>query len=131
VPALATSFAEIRTALALRPANAKPDNSVLQVEFIDNWGRPRLLSDFHQSVELRHLAWVGKKTMEGATFSQPQMCEIGVLSQQQFWRVKAEFLRLRYAVNKNDKAPRLGAFLTERGKRLVKKALEAHGDDFS
>lgn len=130
VPALATSFAEIRAAWAMGPARPKNDNSVLKVEFIDDYGRPRLLSEFHRSVELRHLAWIGQRVGEGASFSRPQLTQNGVFSQGQFHQVKRDFMRLNYAIPRDPKAPNLGVILTERGKRLVKRALEEHGNDF-
>ena len=131
VPALASSFAEVKTALAMRPTNDKPGNQTLKVEFVDDWGRPRLLADFHQSIQIGHLAWIGEKLEGGATFSRRGMCQNGRLSQNKFELITSEFLRLNYVVPKDPKAPNLGVILTERGRRLVKKAWEDYGDDFS
>ena len=130
VPALASSFAEVKTAFAMGHGRQKSDNSVLSVEHIDDWGRPRLLHDFHNSVDLKQLAWIGKRVGEGATFSRNQLCEIGVLSQPQFWRIKTEFERLNYAIPRNPKVKNLGVVLTERGRRLVRSALAEFGDNF-
>ena len=129
LPAVSGSIAELRTAFALSPKQSKSNNEVLRVEFTDELQRPRILQEFDERIGVQHLAHIGKRLGEGAAFSRPQMAEPGALSQVKFDLVKAEFLRLNFAIPKHPKAPNLGVVLTERGRRLVNRAYLDFGDD--
>lgn len=134
LPSVSHSFVEVWHELKQGrpgPAQVEARPEVLRVEHVDEFGRPRLIAEFDSSIGLRELAWIGKKMGEGASFSRPQLCQAGCLSQGQFHTIKGDFLKYHYALPRDERAPNLGVILTERGKRLVKRCLSEYGEVFS
>lgn len=99
----------------------KPTAQTIQVEHVDEHGRPRIIADLDNRIQPEQLAWIGQKIISGASFSRPALCEPGRLSQSQYHIIKSDFQRLNYVIAVDKRAPNLGVILTERGKRLVKR----------
>ena len=127
VPGLVTligpTIAEAAYHWVTLPKPPREQAQKIQVEHVDEIGRPRSLYDFEETITLDNLVWVATRIEMGQSFSRRGMCQPGKFSQGDFYKVRDEFLRLRYAFYKNPAVPNEGIILTPRCLKLLKKVV--------
>lgn len=84
----------------LVPETEKSNPKPIQVEHVDEYGRPRLLYDFPAEIELKHLVHIAKRLEAGKAYSRRSMVQSGKLSQPQFEAITGVLLNLRVAKRK-------------------------------
>jgi hypothetical protein len=109
---------------ATLPKPPKEHINKIQVEYVDEYRTPRNLYDFNEYITLEHLVWVGKRHADGVPFSRRGMCEPGKFSQGDYYKLRDEFLRLRYAFYKNTAVKNEGIILTPRCKKLLNRVVD-------
>lgn len=129
LPSVSGSFVEVWSELRKPREQAQevkpPEAWVLQVEHIDQHGRPRLLHDFPEGIELDHLIWIDAQLGKGRTYSRRNMVRSGKLSQTQYEDITAHLLRYRLAVKKYPQADNSPIVLRESAKIVFKAAKTA------
>ena len=105
---------------------------MIQIEHLDQYGRPRFLNEFDERVSVEDLAWVHHRTAEhGARFSKRGVCVSGgVVSEKKLKILQNEFLRLGYARKLYPKTDNSPIVLEPQGIRMLRWAALDIGLDY-